>query len=483
MKTKITTLIALLFCCFSFANNITVSNISLENLNEPDWVQVEFDLSWENSWRLSAGPSNWDAAWVFIKYRANNGEWNHVQLALTDFVAPTGSTIDITADGVGAFIYRDSDGSGDINLQNIRLRWNYALNGVNPNDVLDIQVFAIEMVYVPEGPFYVGGTIGDEVGKFYEHPTTTTSFHITSENAIAVGAVNGNLYYASSGDFLGPIPTSFPKGYNDFYVMKYEVSESQWVGFFNALTETQKANRDITGATGKNSDSEINANTVSWLDGTSSATTLAPDRSIAYTTSGDMLAYLDWSGLRPMTELEYEKACRGPIIPKPGEFAWGNANITTNAYTTVNNGEANELITNPDQATGNAAYSITLGTFGPVRNGIFAASAINKNREETGGSYYGIMELSGNVYERCITIGNLRGRQFTGNHGDGIITETGDSNVTNWPLFSSGEGFSYRGGGWINAANFLRVSDRFDAASNISGSSSRIGIRAARTAE
>ena len=25
----------------------------------------------------------------------------------------------------------------------------------------------------------------------------------------------------------------------------------------------------------------------------------------------DMSAYLDWSGLRPMTELEYEKACRG----------------------------------------------------------------------------------------------------------------------------------------------------------------------------
>ncbi len=86
MKTKITVL-ASLFCLLTYANNITVSNISLENLNEPNWVQIEFDLSWENSWRLSAGPSNWDAAWVFIKYRVNSGEWAHAQLNLSDFVA------------------------------------------------------------------------------------------------------------------------------------------------------------------------------------------------------------------------------------------------------------------------------------------------------------------------------------------------------------------------------------------------------------
>jgi hypothetical protein len=24
---------------------------------------------------------------------------------------------------------------------------------------------------------------------------------------------------------------------------------------------------------------------------------------------------LDWSGLRPMTEMEFEKSCRGPVFP------------------------------------------------------------------------------------------------------------------------------------------------------------------------
>jgi len=149
MKTKIT-LLATLLCLVMNANNITVSNISLENLNEPDWVQVEFDLSWENSWRLSAGPSNWDAAWVFIKYRVNSGNWAHAQLNTSGFVAASGSTIDVSSDGTGAFVYRDSDGSGDLNLQNMRLRWDYG-GSVDTNDIIDIQVFAIEMVYVPEG--------------------------------------------------------------------------------------------------------------------------------------------------------------------------------------------------------------------------------------------------------------------------------------------------------------------------------------------
>ena len=74
MNFKIT-LIACLVCGFMLhANNIEVSNISLENQNDIDnWVHVEFDINWENSWRVSSGPSNWDAAWVFVKYRINNG--------------------------------------------------------------------------------------------------------------------------------------------------------------------------------------------------------------------------------------------------------------------------------------------------------------------------------------------------------------------------------------------------------------------------
>jgi len=35
------------------------------------------------------------------------------------------------------------------------------------------------------------------------------------------------------------------------------------------------------------------------------------------------LSFLFWTGLRPMTELEFEKACRGPMKPIKYEKAWG----------------------------------------------------------------------------------------------------------------------------------------------------------------
>ncbi|WP_460219821.1 SUMF1/EgtB/PvdO family nonheme iron enzyme [Psychroserpens sp. MEBiC05023] len=481
MKTKIT-LLATLICLFVNANNITVSNISLENLNDPDWVQVEFDLSWENSWRLSAGPSNWDAAWVFIKYRVNSGDWAHAQLNSSGFVAATGSIIDVTADGTGAFVYRDSDGSGNLNLQNMRLRWDYG--SIDTNDIIDLQVFAIEMVYVPEETFAVGGTSGDEIGKFYSF-IPTISYSISSENPITVSGGIGNLYYSAAqgepGDQLGPIPLEFPKGFNAFYCMKYEVSQSQWVSFFNTLTDSQKIENDITGVTGKNSDDEFTRNAVSWLDGATNATTTNPDIPLNYVSNLRVSSYLDWAGLRPMTELEYEKACRGPIAPKAGEFAWGNSNVAISPYTVINESQPNELISNPETGTGNMVYLETNGTpTGPKRCGILAASAINKTREETGGSYYGIMELSGNLYERCITVGNPEGRSFTNTNGDGSLATNGLANVASWPTDNTGWGF--KGGAYINQSTFIRVSDRNDAANGFSGSNSRIGFRGIRSA-
>tara|TARA_R110000737_G_scaffold271306_2_gene278375 strand:- start:139 stop:354 length:216 start_codon:yes stop_codon:yes gene_type:complete len=55
-----------------FANNIEISNISLTGQNTVDnHTLVQFDLTWENSWRINSGPSNYDGAWVFIKKK----EW------------------------------------------------------------------------------------------------------------------------------------------------------------------------------------------------------------------------------------------------------------------------------------------------------------------------------------------------------------------------------------------------------------------------
>lgn len=59
-----------------FSNNIQVSSVrktgqdtSAGTHHASNFTMVEFNLSWENSWRVSNGPTNWDAAWVFVKFR------------------------------------------------------------------------------------------------------------------------------------------------------------------------------------------------------------------------------------------------------------------------------------------------------------------------------------------------------------------------------------------------------------------------------
>ena len=488
MKKTITFLAIMMMYLTGYTNNIQVSNISLENLNEANsWVHVEFDLSWENSWRISTGPSNWDAAWVFVKYRTNNGDWAHATLNQANSVAASGSTLEISSDNTGAFIYRDADGNGIANFSDVQLRWNYG--SINTADILDIQVSAIEMVYVPEGAFYVGGTNGDEKNKFYKGGfSTSTSYQITSEAPITIENTTNNLFYTAEsingGDQTGTLAANFPKGFGAFYAMKYETSESQWLSFFNTLTEQQKANHDVTDADHKNSDLVVVRNTIAWIGGTADATSTAPDRAIAYLHASNISAYMDWAAMRPMTELEFEKAARGPNTPIAGEFAWGTSNIANVDYTITNTGLPNESINNPGTNTGNALYAETDRNFGgPARCGIFAASATNKTRQETGGSFYGIMELSGNVYETCITVGTAQGRAFTGVHGNGIVSaSTGNGTVSNWPNNTTGDGYGYRGGGYINQLDYLRISDRFDGASKLASGSSRIGFRAARTA-
>lgn len=90
--------------------------------------------------------------------------------------------------------------------------------------------------------------------------------------------------------------------------------------------------------------------------------------------------------------------------------------------------------------------------------------------------------MSGNLYERCVSVGTSQGRNFTGVHGNGIISSTGNGTAVNWPNNSTGDGYSYRGGSWLNGSDFIRVSDRFDGASVIGTGNNRLGFRAVRTA-
>lgn len=490
MKILTSLTIAMLFALNGFSNNIQINNVNLTGQNLANqYTLIEFDLSWENSWRINVGPSNWDAAWIFVKYRVSGGVWKHASLNYVNGTAASdghteagGSTISTPSDGKGVFIYRSATGSGDVNFTGTRLRWNYGTDGVNDEDIVDIKVFGIEMIYVPEGAFELGSPGGSETDKFYSYPNQNSVYRVTSGSAITIGTSNSNLYYQTvygGGDQLGPVPADYPNGFNAFYCMKYEVSQEQYVAFFNTLTDAQKITRDPTDADNKNSDNEISGNSISWESG--NAITNTGSTPMNYVNWGDVNAYLDWAGLRLMSEMEYVKACRGTLPAVADEFAWGNSSIHTLIYAIISEGTSNENISNPAEGIGNGNYQ-KAGLSKPLRCGIFASSAINKNREETGGSYYGIMELSGNVYERAVTVGNSAGRSFTGGNGDGTLTANGDANVINWVNPATGEGGGYFGGSYSNGDQFLKVADRFDAANSFSGTNGRIGFRAVRTA-
>jgi formylglycine-generating enzyme required for sulfatase activity len=494
----------------SVANNIQVTNLIVHPHSGGNG-EVEFDLSWENSWRASSSAESYnrDAAWVFCKIRRNGGDWTHLKLDTTGHTIPSTPQAITTALGrvdptivhnastnpnVGIFLYRTNAGFGTFTANDVRLRWNYADNGASSGDVIEIRVIGVEMVYIPEGAFYAGDN-ATATAAFREKSTGDNDpWYISSESAITTtSGTSGNYYYPGGnghGDLhnsVFTIPDAFPKGYGAFYMMKGEVSQGQYITFFNMLTSTQKGTRDITSSadSGKNDDNIIYRNNISW-PGSGEATLNGGTHSgvaMSYMSWADLTALLDWSGLRPMSELEYEKAGRGsrgvssPITAVSGEYAWGSTSIT-GATSVTNDGAASER----GQAGSNAGYNTPGNVQGPLRVGSYAKGVTTNMRVNSGGGFYGVMELSGNVWERPVTVGNTTGRAFEGRyHGDGVLDSSGNANVTSWPG-TTAVGAGQRGGGWGSIVGYLRLSDRTAAASPGAPRNTTLGGRGVRSA-
>jgi formylglycine-generating enzyme required for sulfatase activity len=464
--------IALLMAPAGWANSIEVKNVSLQKYEEgAQRVNVQFDLSWSNSWR---GTDNRDAAWVFVKFRAPGSNiWQHAELSRlsSDHTPVLNSTIDAVSDGKGVFVYRSGNYTGIVSYTGMKLKWTYGSNGYAfaKGDLIDVSVHAIEMVYIPEGAFYLGSG-GTENYHFYRYSDglqSTNPYLVSSEAVIPVGSGDGNLYYAAGGgDQIGTLSNAFPKGYNAFYCMKYEISQGQYVDFLNKLTATQDGNRFPN----------QNGNKRHTITGTTTnRSASAPDRGCNYLAWEDGAAYLDWAALRPMTELEFEKASRGSAAPFPGEYAWGTNLLIQLATESGTPGSGSET---PGGASDNCLYGGALD--GPTRVGIFARAT--SDRVKAGAGYFGVMELSGNLWERIVTVGHPIGRIFQGTLGDGLLSTDGKATNPDWPLNSNGNGSGLRGGSWFNTAACEQTSDRGGAAAPNAGRDAHFGSRGVRQA-
>ena len=493
MKKKILLLNILLLCSVcGYSNNLRITNVSATA------TTIQFDIAWDNSWNTAAPTNNWDAVWIFVKTQVcavGSSPWLHANVSTVSANhTVTGGVLQVDAvtDGRGVFIRRIATGSGNIATATVVLTFSSAYTVASTN----YEVLGIEMVNVPQGSFQVGdislnGTTHsvNSFGSFLSTATTT----IGSEALIAAGSPLRNQSSEQSFPYANhqQLVTAYPKGFNAFYCMKYEISQQQYVAFLNLLTFEQQSYRTaiipsatigtaaLATASGDNRNSiEIRTPGIAFstpavygndLNNNNTYDEANDGGNIAcnYLSWRDLKAYLDWSALRPMTELEFEKAARGANIPVLQEYAWGATTITQAISSALTNGgQASEVST----TTGNGLCAQNGGistTLGPLRVGFAATGATI--RAGAGASFYGIMDLSGNLWEQAITVGWNTGPPsttgpgniiiFVGGNGDGIIDNLGDSNTAGWGISDAQS--IVRGGNWEYTAQRCQVSDRF----------------------
>jgi len=569
------------------ANNVSIPEApTLHSRGEvdaqgiPGTVYIQFPLRWENSWRARR-PNNHDGVWVFVKAWDGN-EWTHVYLspdstrhhfglgagALHQHIhanSDIGTVLqqeennlmavelgfsyaqinrfDLaspwTREVVGVFIHRVGTGRGTVNLTHVNLFWPYERQGFFRDDQLAVKVFAIEMVFVPQGHFYLGcsGTNAAWAQNSFTSYGETLGFpfRVNSEDSIQLrnSTDRETLWAMGMGaeatwhTGAATIPAAFPKGYRAFWIMKHEVTQQAYADFLNAISfvhqDAHSGSRDAAGLVTTNlSDAVIGRNPWNNALGAQGAINNAAASSLWHfrnhlvvTQVGDivqfgvnargligagvnadgvnnfsgieerprldgtgydrvgidgqdlamnfvswfnLLAFAEFSGLRPMTELEFEAASRGPIFPVPGEFVWGSVllnedhtwwntvpaagwNSTPRGHIqqfnsgdehfAVGRNSVSTFALHRTQRPNSSAWATinSSATRSVARVGAFARD--NTTRESAGATFWGVLNMSDNVNEMVVNATHSSGFVFNGHHGTGNLRV--DGNIQNQP--------------------------------------------------
>lgn len=425
--------------------------------------------------------------------------WSHMPISTTAADHGTRRGIEITPseDGLGVFIHRDQDCAfGEpLVLRDIRLRTSTRCNGLP----IKVWVAALEMVLIPEGEFHVGDPKGPDgpTSCFYQSGVKgdDKSYVIRSEAKIPVGTGPGELCWDNRNQMgeYDDIPAAYPKGYQSFYILKHQITQGEYCDFLNHLHSHQLTIRYPYGGQG-------DYRYTIYKTTTRTRVCTRPERPCNWVSWGDAAAYIWWAGLRPMTEFEYEKACRGTEPPVADEFAWGSTTLF----------EANVIVGDESRrpiVQGNANIGGPLRYFaggdegqGPVPDDSFHVTGFAPDaeatfppnhargtytwREESGASFYCVMGLTGNLWEYVITVGTAQGRAFVGEYGTGNLDpKTGaPDRPSSWPG-ADHLGVGFRGGSWYTVVEAGQVANR-RFGSGLTGFSDRshdTGFRAVRT--
>jgi formylglycine-generating enzyme required for sulfatase activity len=438
------------------ANNLQITNLTYDaNANT-----VNFDISWKSG--FYASPFISDHVYIFIKYRnSNSSAWNTMtfpaaghsddnpDMSLSiDSQSPINSStnerIAMRASHTGSFTSGETSSNCTVKLSD-------QITLVEPS----FKVFGIEMVqsgFATTDPYYLGD--GISANRFHQGDDTSLPFYYDgSPSTIQVGTGAADINTTSS----TPIPVNsiyFRYFWRQFNLMRYEISQGQYLDFLNCLSRTgqnEHTDTDISGISISNTFVMSNSTTMTNRNGIRCDSILPNGGPITffcdYNENGipnengdgqniaanfllpkDLLAYLDWAGLSPMNEAQFEWYCRGPELPVPGEYAWGSTVKTS--VTFLNGptiGKNNEIPLNI------GADGLYKPSGSPMRTG--ATATASTNRVQAGASYFGAMDLTGNVAE--LVIGSYSVEDFeiynpNFSDGDGSLDIFGNHNQ-NWP--------------------------------------------------
>lgn len=510
IKYLFTCVMVMCIAATSHANNLQITGLSV-NQNSTTGGTVSFTLGWNNCWNLSTSvaPNNWDAAWVFVKWRLCTASpavaFTHGTLSTTmsnhtipssyqamtslpqaSYYSASGSTVINSSSGTlddanGIMLVPTTIGTQTSVTGAVTL---YVSNLPASSNAVTVEVVGIEMVYVPQGPFNLGD--GSTNGSNYHFCVSASSANPASVSSTNESGTS-SYFYMSGGTttpatYATNVPAAWPKGYYAFYCMKHEITEDLYSQFLNTIGSSAAQNR-WPGNSGTNRNALVQ-------NSSSSFSTTRPYRAQNWLSWADWEAVLDWSALRPMTELEFEKACRGGSSSVANgamnnEYPWQS---TTISQGTVLSGTENgtETVTNG----GNCMYGISTcctpisngdGGYGPVRAGIYATSS--SGQQSAGATYYGILDMGGNVREYVVQMTtNVSGDTMQRNVGDGTLQATagtfgggtlaiGDANVPLWPQpngtqqtsspYVGTQCFGTRGGDFYGSASYVQTSDRY----------------------
>jgi len=570
-------LFACLFC-FGLGNYAYSNNVHIDSLTYQDST-IRVKIQWDNSWRnvtTTGSTMNYDGVWVFVKYRdacdkasavppsIQPSSFNHLWLqGGPDYSDSTMHTvhssvafrlgfsrINGTNRVMGVFVYRKNDGYGTFPAtgaaQWVTLKWNKAAQGC-VGDIWDIRAYAIEMVYIPQGPFRLGSgnpVVNNSTAYTFSSKTTgLLPFVVTAENAAitlnpAGSGVPGDLFITTSTAGPYTIPAHFPKGYDAYWCMKYEITQGQYCDFMNSLERAEQVYAIPTAYNVKYESSlsgtpnfsftytnvpcsaptvrqyikpeaftpylpvwfgcDANTDNVVSPNSPTPPSSQANDGqwtamnclgygtmySSAYYTEILLKKYLNWAALRPMTEFEYEKICRGQIAQVssvPLELIWGANGSLTGTRTpstgvTLNTPNTSSEIPQPTPCPSSPQAGLYIGntpvanlySSGPFRVGSTLTSSQWCDRSKTGSSYYGVADMAGNLWEFVWTFGmngtitgfasTFISRTSNGNGSTittGVIAGPYGSNMLSewYPLHATlANGFFYlKGGAWNSA--------------------------------